>query len=107
MDATKDVDGNTLLDNTLVIFWSEVSNGNAKGAVDMPVVLFGGKFLKMNGGSLLTLSNTTQTPAEGVSRPDPPYMSDLWVTIAQAWGYNLTAFGDLSWNTGPIQGIFG
>jgi hypothetical protein len=107
MDATKDVDGNTLLDNTLVIFWSEVSNGNAKGAVDMPVVLFGGKFLKMNGGSFLTLSNTTQTPAEDVSRPDPPYMSDLWVTIAQAWGYNLAAFGDPSWNTGPIQGIFG
>jgi hypothetical protein len=107
MDATKDVDGNTLLDNTLVVFWSEVSNGNAKGAVDMPVVLFGGRFLKMNGGSFLTLSNTTQTPAQGVSRPDPPYMSDLWVTIAQAWGYNLTAFGDPSWNTGPIQGIFG
>jgi hypothetical protein len=107
MDATKDVDGNTLLDNTLVVFWSEVSNGNAKGAVDMPVVLFGGKFLKMNGGSFLTLSNTTQTPNQGVSRPDPPYMSDLWVTIAQAWGYNLAAFGDPSWNTGPIQGIFG
>jgi hypothetical protein len=107
MDATMDVNGGTLLDNTMVVFMSEISNGNAHGAVDMPVVLFGGKFLKMNGGSMLTLSNTTQTPAQSVSKPDPPYSSDLWVTIAQKWGYNLAAFGDKSWNTGPISGIFG
>jgi len=107
MDATMDINGGTLLDNTLVVFTSEISNGNAHGAVDMPVVLFGGKFLKMNGGSMLTLSNTTQGPADSVNRPDPPYSSDLWVTIARAWGYNLAAFGAPVWNTGPIQGIFG
>jgi hypothetical protein len=107
MDATTDINGGTLLDNTLVVLFSEISNGNAHGAVDMPVVLFGGKFLKMNGGSMLTLSNTMQTPAQGVNIPDAPYTSDLWVTIAKAWGYNLAAFGDPSWNTGPISGIFG
>jgi len=40
------VGGGTLLDNTLVVFWNECSNGNAHGAVDMPVLLFGGKFLR-------------------------------------------------------------
>ena len=107
MDATKDVDGNTLLDNTLVVFWNEVSNGSAHGAVDMPVVLFGGKFLKMNGGSFLTLSPGGQSPAGGYARPAPPWARDLWVTTAQAWGYNLTAFGDPAWNSGPIKGIYG
>jgi hypothetical protein len=42
MDSTMDVDGNTLLDNTLVVFWNEASNGNAHGAVDMPVLLSAG-----------------------------------------------------------------
>ena len=107
MDATKDVDGNTLLDNTLVVYWSEVSNGNAHGAVDMPVVLFGGKFLKMNGGSFLTVGPGGQNPAGGYAKPNGPWTSDLWVSAAQAWGYNLTAFGDPSWNSGPIHGVFG
>ena len=107
MDATMDVDGNTLLDNTLVVFWSEISNGNAHGAVDMPVLLFGGKFLKMNGGSFLTLGQGGQSPAGGYAKPAPPWASDLWVTTAQAWGYNLATFGDPGWNSGPIKGIYG
>jgi hypothetical protein len=107
MDATRDVDGNTLLDNTLVVFWNEISNGNAHGAVDMPVLLFGGKFLRMNGGSFLTLGAGGQMSNVAYNKPNGPYMSDLWVTIAQAWGYALAAFGDKSWNTGTIAGIFG
>jgi hypothetical protein len=112
LDATKDIDGNTLLDNTLVVFWNENSCGGNHGAVDMPVLLFGGKFLKMQGGSFLTLKTpgggvTTQKPNGSYAKPDGPYMSDLWTTVARAWGYNLPAFGDAAWNTGPISGIFG
>ena len=73
----------------------------------MPVLLFGGKFLKMNGGSFLKLGPDGQNPAMSYSKPNAPWMSDLWVTMAQAWGYQLSAFGDPSWNTGPIKGIFG
>jgi hypothetical protein len=111
MDATTDIDGTTtLLDNTLVVFFSEVSNGNSHGAVDMPVLLFGGKFLNLNGGSFLQLGagNSSQVPNGTYDQPSGPYMSDFWVAAAQAWGYNaLTAFGDPAWNTGPIKGIFG
>ena len=112
LDATKDVDGNTLLDNTLVVFWNENSCGGNHGAVDMPVLLFGGKFLKMQGGNFLTLKTpgggvTTQKPNGSYGKPDGPYMSDLWTTVARAWGYNLPAFGDPAWNTGTISGIFG
>jgi hypothetical protein len=112
MAATPDIGGGTLLDNTLVVFWSEVSNGNAHGAVDMPVLLFGGKFLKLNGGSYLQLANpssNTQYIANGTySKPPPPYMSDFWTTTAQAWGSTaMTAYGDPMWNTGTITGIYG
>jgi hypothetical protein len=112
MAATPDIGSGTLLDNTLVVFWSEVSNGNAHGAVDMPVLLFGGKFLKLNGGSHLQLGqpgNATQYVANGTyAKPPAPYVSDLWTTTAQAWGYTaMTAYGDPMWNTGTISGLYG
>jgi hypothetical protein len=108
--ATPDMGGGTLLDNTLVVFWSEVSDGNGHGAVDMPVVLFGGKFLKMKGGSFLQLGNGGGqfTPAGKYAKGPAPYMSDFWVTTAQAWGYSaMTSYGDPMWNTGAINGIYG
>jgi hypothetical protein len=110
MSATPDIGGGSLLDNTLVVFWSECSNGNAHGAVDMPVLLFGGKFLKMRGGAYLQFANgqSSQVPNGTYAVPKPPYMSDFWVTTAQAWGYSaLTTYGHPSWNTGPLSGIYG
>jgi hypothetical protein len=111
MAATPDIGGGSLLDNTLVVFWSEVSDGNAHGAVDMPVLLFGAKFLKLQGGSFLQLGNAAAngnfSPNGKYSAGPAPYMSDFWVTAAQAWGYALAAYGDAQWNTGKIAGIFG
>ena len=110
--ATPDVGGGTLLDNTLVVYWTEVSDGAAHGAVDMPVVLFGGKFLKLRGGSSLQLGDANvnkQFSAGGTyAKGPPPFVSDLWVTTAQAWGSSgMTAWGDPMWNTGTIGGIYG
>jgi uncharacterized protein DUF1552 len=112
MAATQDGGGGSLLDNTLVVYWTEVSDGNAHGAVDMPLVVFGGKFLKLNGGSYLQLGNPSTSsqfsPTGHYTQPPAPYASDFWVTTAQAWGYSaLTTYGDPMWNTGPINGIYG
>jgi Protein of unknown function (DUF1552) len=110
--ATPDVGGGSLLDNTLVVYWTEVSDGAAHGCVDMPVVLFGGKFLKLRGGSFLQLGDPTvnkQFSAGGTYNKGPaPYVSDFWVATAQAWGYTaMTAWGDPSWNTSPVSGLYG
>jgi hypothetical protein len=109
--ATPDIAGGTLLDNTLVVFWSEVSDGNAHGIYDMPVVLFGGKFLKLQGGSYLQLGNASEhaqfKPAGHYKKGPAPYTTDLWTTTAKAFGYDLPTWGDASWNTGSIPGIFG
>ena len=108
MSMTPDIGGGTLLDNTMVVFWNENSCGNVHGAVDMPVLLFGGKFLKMKGGTCLTLGPGTMSANSSTSKPPAPYMSDFWTALAQTWGYTgLTQYGDASWNTGPISGIFG
>jgi hypothetical protein len=111
MAATPDIGGGSLLDNTLVVYWSEVSEGSAHGIVDMPVLLFGGKFLKLKGGSNLQLgtaaTNAKFSPGGTYDKGPPPYMSDFWVTTAKAWGFELNAFGDAMWNTGTISGIYG
>jgi Protein of unknown function (DUF1552) len=110
--ATPDIGGGSLLDNTLVVFWSEVSDGNAHGAIDMPLVLFGGKFLKLKGGSYLQLGNASTNaqfmPNGKYAKGPAPYVSDLWVTTAQAWGdAAMTSYGDAMWNTGLISGVYG
>jgi hypothetical protein len=63
----------------------------------------------MHGGSFLQLQpNSTQVANGTYSVPSGPYMSDLWVTAANAWGYSaLTAYGAKAWNTGSIAGVFG
>jgi hypothetical protein len=84
----------SVLDNTLVVYWNNESDGNSHSATDMPILLFGGKFLKLQGGRFLQFQNR--------------YMSDLWVQIAQAWGYSaLTQYGAARWNQGPMSELFG
>jgi hypothetical protein len=78
----------------------------------MPVVLFGGKFLKLKGGSFLQLGapNATKPFSAGgtYSQGPAPYVSDLWVATAQAWGYTgMTSWGDAMWNSSPVSGVFG
>ncbi len=86
----------SLLDNTLVVFWNEVSDGNSHDIADMPVLVFGGKFLKLQAGKYLQFGKNAR------------YMSDFWVQTAQAWGFSqLTTYGDSMWNKGLMPGIYG
>jgi hypothetical protein len=88
--------GGSLLDNTLVVFWSEVSVGNPSDTKDMPILAFGGKFLQLNAGNYLQFGDHART------------MADFWVATAQAWGYPaLTQYGDAMWNKGPMTGLYG
>jgi hypothetical protein len=90
------IGSDTLLDNTLVIFWNECSDGNSHDTADMPVLLFGGKFLKLQAGQYLQFGKNAR------------YMSDFWVETAKAWGIaGLTSYGDPMWNKGPMPGIYG
>jgi len=103
MDAIKEgVDGSTMLDNTLVVFWNECSFGGTHDWLNMPTLLFGGKFLKMNGGRYFDYNTVGGR-----------YMSDFWVTTSKAWaahgvtGYTpITSYGAPMWNKGNLDGIF-
>jgi Protein of unknown function (DUF1552) len=104
-----DMNGGSLLDNTLVVFWNECSVGAVHGWEDMPVLLFGGKFLNLQGGRYFDFGK--QVAGKG------RFMSDLWTRVSQQWaqadgvkGTNydpLLKYGDSMWNTGGMTELFG
>jgi len=73
-------DGGTLLDNALVYFGSEISDGDAHSHVDIPVLLAG------RGGGVYTPG--THTAYGGAP------MGNLFIAMAQRLGVSIEAFGD-------------
>jgi len=105
-ETPDDLNGGSILDNTLVVYWNEVSVGNTHDLWNMPVLLFGGKFLNLRGGHYFDFSDKSA----GKGR----YMSDFWVEVSKRWaaapgvtGYEpLTKYGADQWNLGDMAELF-
>jgi len=97
LKSLPDVDGRSILDNTLIFQGSDISDGNAHNHNDMPVVLAGGGCgFKM--GQHLDYSITGTGPGSvGHS------FGELFVSIAQGLGVQLTTFGEHG--GGPLSGL--
>jgi len=80
LDATIDVDGCTLLDNSMVFVSSEIGDGHTHNHVDLPVVLAGG-----GGGRVLS----GQHLRFGAREP----LANLFVGMLRAFGSTTTTFG--------------
>jgi len=89
LDALVDVDGKTLLDNSLVFFSSEISDGNAHNHDDMPVLLAGS-----GGGTIV--------PGRHVVFPSTPSVAELFLSMLAACRVEVAAFGDA---TSPLGGL--
>jgi hypothetical protein len=101
---TADSDGSSMLDNTLVVFFSDVSWGFNHSSDRMPFTFFGGKSLGLTGGRNLKMNGR--------------YMNDIWASTLHAFGVPLPSDnmfgGNNVWNgvTGPrlgsgaVSGIF-
>jgi hypothetical protein len=87
MDKVDEV-GGTLLDNTIVYYSSEISDGNLHNYDNMPIVLSGG-------GSAFRLGR------HEVYSGDP--VANLFVSIANAMGVPLSSFGEDG--TGPLPNL--
>lgn len=90
LDAITDVDGNTLLDNTLVFASSDVGDGAAHTHDQMPVLLAGG------GGKTLKMGQHVM-PAN--AQP----LASLYVSMLQWAGMKVTTFG--AENAGALSEI--
>jgi hypothetical protein len=86
--------GGSLLDNVLGMFFTECRNGDDNARTRIPIVLFGGKFLKLNTGQFLTITPNA-------------YVNDIWASALTAWGVPTPTFGDPQYSRGPIPGLFG
>jgi hypothetical protein len=93
LSDTPEFDGSgSMLDNTIVLYLSEVSVGWTHSFDDMPIVLFGGRNLGLEGGRILDVSGRST--------------NDLWLSIAPVFGVDLGQLGAEGQSTGPLEGLF-
>ena len=60
---------------------------------NMPLLLFGGKNLKLQTGRHLKFNMR--------------YMNDVWAAISTAMGVPMNTYGDTAFSTGAVSGVFG
>jgi hypothetical protein len=79
MKTTNDAFGKPLLDSSLIVFGSDISDGNAHNHTNLPIV-FAGK------------GNGTVTTGRVLAANAP--IANLWIAMANRMGTNITTFGD-------------
>lgn len=88
MAQVEDVDGNSLLHNSMIVYGGAIADGNRHTHDNLPVILAG------HGGGTLTTGRFLKAP----SQP----MSNLFVTMLNRFGVAAEAFGD---STGKLEQI--
>ena len=86
--------GGSLLDNVFGAFFSECRNGDDHQRRRIPLLLFGGKFLRLNTGQFMTVAPNA-------------YVNDIWASVLSAWGVPTTVYGDPQYARGVKPGLFG
>ena len=89
LHESREADGGTLLDRSMIVYTSGLSDGNRHSHDDLPVILAGGAGGRLAVGRHLVL---------GGERP----MSDLFVTMLDLMGAPVERFGD---STGPLDDV--
>lgn len=92
LKSTKETDGSTMLDNTLLVWCNELARGNAHSHDQMPYLLAGGA-----GGALRTGRFLTYKPR--------PSHNNLLVSCMNLMGVPGTTFGDPAFCTGPLANL--
>jgi hypothetical protein len=88
LSGMPDIDGRSVLDNTLIFQSSDVSDGDAHNHDDMPVIVAGG-------AAGFTLGRHVQYEGN--------WFGELFLSIAQAFGSPIQSFGEHG--TAPLQGL--
>ena len=84
-------DGSTLLDNTVILWASEISRGRDHSFENMPFVLVGG------GGGAIKTGRFLQYPGQNHCR--------LMVSLCNAFGMDTQTFGGFDDGSGPLSGL--
>lgn len=85
LEATPDVDGSSMLDNTVIVYIGDNGEQHHTGCDELPVLLVGGENLGLRGGRTLVYP--------GQSSIEHRRISNLWITLAQLAGVDVETFG--------------
>jgi len=102
-----DIDGNMLIDNTVIVYLSEVARAWDHNQQNVPIIVFGGKNTGVRGGTFLKVTDGT-LPGQTGGRTNRPF-NDLWLALMPKFGVDgsaLTAASVPSMYTGPLAGVF-
>ena len=102
--TTPDIDGNMLLDNTVVVYITEVARAWDHNQQNMPLIIFGGKNTRVKGGTFLKVTGGSLGAQTGGSGNRP--FNDVWLALAPIFGVTMNSLGASSQYTGPLSGIF-
>jgi hypothetical protein len=92
LDAIPEGSG-TMLDNTLVIFFSEIARGNTHSHTDCPFIVAGGAGGAIKTGQFLDYQGTV-------------FHNNLLLSAMNAYGIEDTTFGDPAYCTGHLSELF-
>lgn len=106
--AATDVDGGSLLDNTIVVYVCELGRRWDHSLANVPFLVFGGKNTGIKGGTFLKVTGgplPVQTGAAGPSRTGNRSVNDVWLALAPIFGVDLAGLGSPAQFTGPLPGL--
>jgi hypothetical protein len=90
LDTIQDLDGNSVLHNSLIFYSSDISDGDLHNHDDMPVLLLG-----RGGGAVQS--------GRHLVYEDQPWFANLFISIANALGAPIESFGEDG--QAPLSGI--
>jgi Protein of unknown function (DUF1552) len=102
--TTPDIDGNMLIDNTVIVYITEVARAWDHNQQNMPLIIFGGKNTRVKGGTFLKVTGGSLGAQTGGTGNRP--FNDVWLALAPIFGVTMNSLGASSQYTGPLPGIF-
>src|SRR5882757_7779141 len=99
LKALPDVDGNTILNNTVVYYTSEISNGQSHDQHNKPILLAGqlggiiktGQHMEYPAGAMGKFLTCNEFSKVGCGAPA---LADMYLTFLHAFGIDATSFGE-------------
>jgi hypothetical protein len=105
--TTPDIDGNMLIDNTVIVYVTEVARAWDHNQQNMPLIVFGGKNTKVKGGTFLKVTGGSLPQQSGGSGNRP--FNDFWLSLLPVFGVNgsvLSGTSNALQSTGALSGVF-
>ena len=91
-DAQPDIDGNSLLDNTVAAYVTEVARASTTTRRNMPFLVFGGKNTRVKGGQFLKVTGGPLKSRRTITTIGNRPINDVWLALAPIFGVNLPAW---------------